>query len=186
MIEWVVCLVTVALILVLVIIMLYLLKRQEASNKKYHSLIVVNGGMAVVPGSGQSGSLLYDEIEVDKNTLFLNVNVNVDKLTAAEMVNYILTLEDKETGQYYQKQVEDYLVVGREENDSHSLVIGYEGISRSHCKFTFQNHTLYVEDLNSTNHTYLNGVYVSRPLPVRDGDVLCLGSFAFKVYLDAQ
>lgn len=186
MIEWVVCLVTIALILVLVVMMLYLIKRQEESNKRYHSLIVVNGGKAVSSGGQQSGSLLYDEIEVDKNTLLVNVNVNLEKLPEKEIVNYILTLEDRETGQYFQQKIDDYLIVGREESDSHSMVISYEGISRSHCKFAFQNNTLYVEDMNSTNHTYLNGVYVSRPLPVRDGDVLYLGSFPFTVYLDAQ
>lgn len=185
MIEWVVCLITVILVLVLGVMMLYLLKRQDESNKRYHSLIVIQGGMAVQPGNEQNSSLLYDELEVD-NTLLVNVNVSLEKLPVKEKTYYMLTLIEESTGKYFQKRMSDYLIVGRRENGSCSLAIDYRGISREHCRFFLQGSTLYVEDLNSTNHTYLNGAYVSRAMPVRNGDIVYFGTIPFTVYLNPE
>lgn len=185
MIGWVICLITVMLSLILVVMLLYLIKRQDADNRRYRSLIMIQGGRAVQPGCDQNGSLLYDELEVE-NTVLVNVSVSVEKLPVKEKAEYMLTMIDGDTGQYFQQRIGDYLIVGRRENDSHSISINYQGISRNHCKFSLQDGNLYVEDLNSTNHTYLNGAYVSRPQLVMNGDMVYLGSIPFSVYLETE
>ncbi len=63
---------------------------------------------------------------------------------------------------------------------------GYEaGVSRKHCRIIKQGEQFFVEDLQSTNGTKLNGRFIppNQPQPLKDGDILELGEFkvTFKV-----
>ncbi|MFA0758056.1 MAG: hypothetical protein KEFWMYNX_000026 [Candidatus Fervidibacter sp.] len=63
---------------------------------------------------------------------------------------------------------------------------GYDaGVSRRHCRLTFQGGQFFVEDLGSTNGTKLNGQAIppNQPRPIKDGDILELGvlRLTFKV-----
>ncbi|MGC9467555.1 MAG: FHA domain-containing protein [Anaerolineae bacterium] len=51
------------------------------------------------------------------------------------------------------------------------------GVSRKHARIQVQGQRFYVEDLNSTNHTYLNRELLTPgyTYPLRDGDELCFG-----------
>lgn len=59
------------------------------------------------------------------------------------------------------------------------------GVSRKHCRIIKQGDQFFVEDLQSTNGTKLNGRFIppNQPQPLKDGDVLELGAFkvTFKV-----
>ncbi len=63
---------------------------------------------------------------------------------------------------------------------------GHEaGVSRRHCRIFRQGDQFFVEDLQSTNGTRLNGQFIppNQPRPLNDGDVLEFGLFkvTFKV-----
>ena len=49
-------------------------------------------------------------------------------------------------------------------------------LSREHCRFTFDGQDPYVEDLNSTNGTRLNGEQVTEKTRLVDGDEIGIGS----------
>lgn len=57
------------------------------------------------------------------------------------------------------------------------------GVSRRHARIFFQNDQFYIEDLGSTNGTYLNGVRLDpySPRPLGEGDELRLGQIAIRV-----
>jgi len=59
------------------------------------------------------------------------------------------------------------------------------GVSRSHARITYTDKLLRIQDLNSTNGTFLNGLqlqpYNQRLL--RDGDQLQLGNLQIRVYI---
>jgi pSer/pThr/pTyr-binding forkhead associated (FHA) protein len=71
--------------------------------------------------------------------------------------------------------------VGRSRSAGGFLPLGF--ISRRHCRFRLCGNEVLVEDLGSTHGTYVNGVRVTRPTPVRDGDALQLGPLALRVVL---
>ncbi|MBK5962858.1 hypothetical protein CCR95_01810 [Thiocystis minor] len=48
-------------------------------------------------------------------------------------------------------------------------------VSTQHARLSLQGRQTILEDLGSTNRTWLNGVPLSAPHPVRDGDVLRVG-----------
>lgn len=70
-------------------------------------------------------------------------------------------------------------VLGRDGDLSRVLVADHQA-SRAHCKISFINGALTVEDLASRNGTYLNQERITRA-PLRDGDVMRIGATAITV-----
>ena len=54
--------------------------------------------------------------------------------------------------------------------------------SSRHAKITRQGRTLVIEDLGSTNGTYLNGEALTGPQPLHDGDRIRIGDSEFSYF----
>jgi hypothetical protein len=65
------------------------------------------------------------------------------------------------------------VVIGRE--NVNDLVLKDPEVSRRHARITYQAGRYYVEDLNSTNGTFLNDQPVRTQSPLNHGDVIRLG-----------
>lgn len=74
-------------------------------------------------------------------------------------------------------------VLGR--NESSDLVIDNADVSGRHCILDIQSRGLFILDLDSTNGTYVNGVFVKDGY-VNSGDVLELGSYRLTVNRESQ
>lgn len=63
-----------------------------------------------------------------------------------------------------------------------------QGVSRRHARIYTRDGTCFVEDLDSTNGTFLNGERVTPYLPYafRDGDALTFGTMRMKVHVYAN
>jgi diguanylate cyclase (GGDEF)-like protein len=72
-------------------------------------------------------------------------------------------------------------VLGRE----HGVVIDVEGVSRTHARIRLEPDGWFVEDLRSTNGTYVNDDRVERS-PIRHGDTLRLGVAIVQVLIGAE
>ena len=94
-----------------------------------------------------------------------------------------LVLKIPESSQLLSIQLADRLIVGRSGSggdpdiDLTTLGGAQHGISRWHAVFTFDDTQLFVEDLNSTNGTRINGYRLDagRAYHLRNGDELELG-----------
>jgi ABC transport system ATP-binding/permease protein len=67
----------------------------------------------------------------------------------------------------------DEIFIGRE--ISNTLQIDSPGVSRKHARLTFQNNQYLLEDLGSSNGTFVNGERISVPWSLRNGDIISLG-----------
>lgn len=56
-------------------------------------------------------------------------------------------------------------------------------VSRQHCTFKEEDGTVAVEDLHSSNGTFINGHRVREKAVVHDGDEINLGCVAYRVAL---
>jgi hypothetical protein len=71
----------------------------------------------------------------------------------------------------------DQVIVGREKDCQ--LLIESPNISRHHARFTFINGQWTIEDLQSSNGTFVNGMRLGPPQYIRPGDTINLGSLQF-------
>ena len=65
------------------------------------------------------------------------------------------------------------VTVGR--NPAHSLSVNDAQVSRDHLRIFFKDGEFFLEDLGSTNGTYINGKQVRKPVPLKDGDLVSFG-----------
>ena len=73
---------------------------------------------------------------------------------------------------------EDEFTVGRDVKNN--IVVDLDNVSRRHARFLMQDGRVFVEDLGSTNGTYLNDEEVKQATALRSGDFIKVGGSIFK------
>jgi len=71
------------------------------------------------------------------------------------------------------------MTIGR--NPDNDIVIKDPYVSGNHARFYVKNDKLFVEDLNSTNGTFVNGKRISKVEKLQEGDIIEIGRVSFKV-----
>lgn len=87
-------------------------------------------------------------------------------------------------GRAYQSVFANGLIIGRKDMDPEGypcLSIPDTSISGKHCRIFMHGNTVYVEDIGSTNKTFLNGREIISAQPIQSGDMLRLGRKEFRV-----
>src|SRR5690606_36157541 len=76
------------------------------------------------------------------------------------------------------------VTIGRREGND--LRLQTAGISSQHCKISRVGNGYQLEDLGSTNGTYLNRRKVVQPVPVNPGDEIVVARWTMQVVADQQ
>lgn len=71
------------------------------------------------------------------------------------------------------------VIVGR--SPGADIVIAASYVSGRHARFSLMGQNLFVEDLNSTNGTAVNGRRITNPVALRDRDVVSVGDVSIRV-----
>ena len=94
----------------------------------------------------------------------------------------LVQIHGPEVGKRYVLDGES-LTLGRE--DANDVVVDLDTVSRRHARVVVRGGRPVLEDLGSTNGTYLNDVEVAPESPLRSGDFLKVGGSVFK-FLSGQ
>ena len=78
---------------------------------------------------------------------------------------------------------QDLLTLGRDPGSD--IVINDPQVSRQHARITCQGELILIEDLGSTNGTFVNGMRLTGPHTLANGDVISLGDAATLTYYGA-
>ncbi len=65
---------------------------------------------------------------------------------------------------------------------TNDLVVSDPEVSRHHARLYFQGNTYVLEDLGSTNGTFVNGIRLTGPYPLRSGETISLGERVVFLY----
>lgn len=155
-----------AITLVIVAALLLLLKMLRPKNI---SSVENHGGVDLSGGYSLTGSA-YDKHGYHTGTLVMKNGSKRLKVT----------IMDLDTGEETVANIQSFLTIGRNPSDDHNdpnvyTIKNDTLVSGKHCRLLNYSGSLALEDVGSTNHTYLNGVEVSGVVYVNDGDVLELG-----------
>jgi diguanylate cyclase (GGDEF)-like protein len=96
---------------------------------------------------------------------------------AADSECCIVQIHGPELGKKYSLQETEFSI-GREEGNN--AVVDLDNVSRRHARIIRRQGRMFVEDLNSTNGTYLNDQEVLQETPLRSGDLIKVGGSIFK------
>ncbi len=66
-------------------------------------------------------------------------------------------------------------------SDGNDIVLGDSFASAQHARLAWNGKGWVLEDMGSTNGTYINGQQINRPVAVKPGDVIELGRVKFKL-----
>lgn len=80
--------------------------------------------------------------------------------------------------------IEDELIIGRESDCS--IIIPDRQISRYHARLTPQEDGVLLEDLGSKNGTFVNGIILTDPVILQDGDLIQMALVQHFVYLSSD
>jgi pilus assembly protein CpaF len=93
------------------------------------------------------------------------------------MVTLVLTEKGGETKQLSFDK--DEVTIGRVQGND--LVLPKGNVSKRHCRIMVQGSRFSVEDLKSTNGTYINGRKIGEPTAITGADKIYVGDFVLKV-----
>src|SRR5512138_1781232 len=74
----------------------------------------------------------------------------------------------------------DQLIIGRD--TASNIAINDAEVSRKHARLNFQGGKYVIEDLGSTNGTFVNGQRLASPAVLKSGDVISLGEQIVLMY----
>lgn len=84
------------------------------------------------------------------------------------------------TGKEYKKSFRTEVYIGRavtaDCKDNKIIIEGDNSISKTHCRIRYLNNQLLLDDLNTPNHTYLNGERVIGTAVITQNDELKIGN----------
>ncbi len=90
-----------------------------------------------------------------------------------------------DSSKVFRADLEGGVLIGRKSSGGQKIVIDYDSsVSGKHCQVTSDGAVIMIEDLHSTNKTYLNGAEVSAKTVLRAGDHVKLGNVTFKVDIE--
>jgi sigma-B regulation protein RsbU (phosphoserine phosphatase) len=75
----------------------------------------------------------------------------------------------------------DTMVLGRYEKDC-QILIPHTAVSRTHAQITRTNGQFFIEDLNSRNHTYVNGKEITALTPLKPDDRIKICDFLYRFH----
>lgn len=67
-----------------------------------------------------------------------------------------------------------------------TLALPFANVSRNHCRVFRENESVIIEDLGSTNKTFVNGAPISDPVKLKDGDRITVGKSVLKFFAGAS
>ncbi|MBQ6381361.1 MAG: FHA domain-containing protein [Clostridia bacterium] len=93
-----------------------------------------------------------------------------------------IRMVNAKTSQQVSVSVNPELVIGRKAASGVYVIPNDTGISRKHCRLFVNNNKLWVEDLGSTNHTFVNGKCIQQPTPISSGDEMRVANTRLVIY----
>lgn len=163
----------------LLIQILWKFLRYLCRDNNYNQNIWIHGGQSVgEDGPRMDGLLLYGQGN-QMNTIVRKRPQ--ERVTSSFSVIYIRLLRES-TGECYDSYLEYQLEIGRSSGGSgdSKLQINDPMVSRRHCLLYRKGDQIMIQDLGSTNRTYVNGCLLSGAMPLSHGDQIGFGGSTYQ------
>lgn len=173
--------ITIIVLVSFVIHMIVLIIKGLGKVHAYNQTIFLSGGRYVGEYQGSDYRQLLDDIDELEDTVVRGRN----SVTSSFSYIYI-RLYQLYTGRCYDAYLENTLQIGRvgAAGNVPALIMDDPMVSKKHCMLYRRGDKIFIQDLESTNHTYVNGCLIQGAVPISHGDQLSLGKsqYQFQCY----
>lgn len=148
---------------------------------KKHCRIFVRGGSLYIEDLGSTNHTFVNNVQLGVcNPVTINP-VDEIQLTRSgrSRIKVKKEIDRSEIGSREISFDKDLLTIGRAEDND--IVIPLPAVSRYHARIIRQDNRLFIEDLNSTNGTFVNGVKITERVEVAPGARISLGSYILSI-----
>lgn len=153
-------------VLILIIVIAVLFKSKNKNN--YRNDVHISGGVDI------TGQITSDNnyFKGMSNELRDTIVVGGVKQNSVHISLINMSSENQKT---YEINLTDKIIIGRNKANGILTIDNDSMISHQHCALYLKNGNVYIEDLNSSNHTFLNDDIVLKPERCYDGDLIRVG-----------
>ncbi len=177
----------VSLLVIFAVLMWYINNKEERQIKNiphYRHDVIVSGGVDIVTGQMTHNDHLYFNgmKETQNETICIGMS---GAMSRQHNSGHSIRLTDQAAGNTYTASFSNEVIIGRnpKQNTGAVIVLKDSSVSGVHCRVYHSAGSFYIQDLGSSNHTYLNGNMVTTALPVNNGDTVRIGACKYKVSL---
>lgn len=165
--EWIIYTILAVVILAaaVVCVCVFAKTRRDFSRNDVH----INGGADI-----QTGRVSRDQNYFKGITGNLNGTVVVNG-SRAKSRGFFIEIMNINNGDKVDFNVGNELIIGRISGENVYALPDDLMVSKRHCRLFVSGNDLYIDDLGSANHTYLNGKIVTEPTCVQSGDTIRVG-----------
>ena len=117
-------------------------------------------------------------------TLWQELNQQGKRLASQKQPSITLYIESEQGKESLRHFAQPELMIGRDPNCDLALLD--EALSAHHARVTFHHGQWWLEDLNSTNGTFLNREKLTTPAVLITGDEFKCGNTNFGIRIDAE
>jgi len=166
-------LVGVGLLLMIAVIIFVLLTRRKKKEQERKSKYIYSGSEA--SQNKQENTVLKKSDNTTRNT---SQKTNIIKSGPKKEVHLVI-IDNKNQLKEMDKTFAGSMVIGRSSGCDINFPDGE--MSRQHCKITFENNHMYIEDMKATNTTIVNGIPVAGRMRLNSGDSILVGQTEIKM-----
>ena len=165
--EWIIYTILAVVILAaaVVCVCVFAKTRRGFSRNDVH----INGGADI-----QTGRVSRDQNYFKGITGKLGGTVVVEG-SRAKSRGFFIEIMNISNGDKADFNVNNELIIGRISGENVYALPNDLMVSKQHCRLFVSGSDLYLEDLGSANHTYLNGTIITEPTHIQSGDTIRLG-----------
>lgn len=150
-------------------------------DNNYHERIMDANNM------WETGQLGYNDMLESVNELGCGESGLLVDRTKKEAVKTLSLIHQEKDGQLLFDISENGFVLGRKSDEVDGSIEISKAVSRKHCKIIKQKQKYFVQDLDSTNHTLVNGINIPayEIMELMDNDILSVADVDFRVRIQA-
>ena len=168
------------------VLIIFAAVRSSAKKKKEDEAFFNESNPEPVSLKGDPSSMRQNEsLDYYEKTVKMSDQQNDDDYSTVSLWSASdgiqIRLCDQISGKEYHNILRDSLTIGKQESTCGIVIPGDNTISRKHCKVSVRSGRIIIEDLNSSNGTFVNGQQINEPVVLQPGDVLNLGNTVLKV-----
>ncbi len=171
--EFIICIVLTAVLAAAITICCVVFKKSR--KQPFRNDIHISGGADINTGKISTDNNYFKGLSENlSHTVVVNNNYRENNTLTVNIYNF--NSKNNEI-----VKIINQIDIGRSQDKNTFCVDNDKMVSMHHCRLFIKDRKLYLCDLNSLNHTYLNKKIVSVPVNVKSGDIIGVGATKLKV-----